>query len=97
VFGGRRAELLGLFARQLDDGAVAGRVRGDTGVVEDHRERGHRLSDRLSGLAALGQVGDEGGDVLRGDLGDGTAAEHGQSPLERGAMHDAGGLGDVEA
>ena len=64
VLGGRRVDLLGLLARQLDR-AVAGRVRRDAGVVEHHRAGAERLADRLAGDPVGVQLRDHVGEVLR--------------------------------
>ena len=70
VLGTRRRELALLLARQLD-ARIAGRIRLNPVVVEDHRQHGDSFPDRLLAQAGAGEVGDELGDVVRLELGRG--------------------------
>jgi hypothetical protein len=59
VLAGGRRDVAALLARELHDQLVAGRVRLDRRMVEDHREHGDCLPDRLLAQSVGVQVGDE--------------------------------------
>jgi hypothetical protein len=75
-------------AREADLDTVARRVRGDARVVQDHRERGHALPDRLASHLLADEVGDEVGHVGGRDGVDRSVAEERQDPADRGAVLD---------
>ena len=90
-----RVRLLGLLAGQLHGHAIPSGVRLHACVVEDHGDRGHRLTDRLASLVLAVQGRHEVGDPLRGECIEAGLAEEGQRPVERGAVLDRCRLSDV--
>jgi hypothetical protein len=68
VIGSRRVDLLRLLSRHPVDDAIAGRIRTDARMVEDHRDRLDCLLDRSGLLVLRDEVGHKLRDVARGDL-----------------------------
>ena len=97
VLRSRRDDLQPLLPRQPHLDLVAGRVRRDALVVEDHREREQALPDRLARLAVCGEASNEIGDVGRCERVDAPVSEHRQEHAHGASMLQPSVLGDVDA
>lgn len=90
----RRREFALLLTGELD-ALIARGVRLDSVMVEDHREDGDGLPDRLLPESRVREFSDESRDVLRGEIGDGDLSEAGEESSESDAVGLRGPLGDV--
>jgi hypothetical protein len=93
---GRRRELDELAPRQPDRDAIAGRIRGDAGVVENHRQHAERLADRLTREPCLVQLADEASDAPRVQAAELERAERGEGATDRDRVGGIRAGGDIE-